>query len=779
MSVSTGSGYAYVWKKNGVNITGATSATYNAAQSATYSVVVTDVNGCISNSNNSVVNIDTTLTGITLSGPTSFCTGFVTMQATTNPNYTYQWINNGTIVSGQTSSSYTVGNAVLSAVNISNVYVKVTNTLTGCVDSSVNTVVTVGVAPPASISQPDTVNACFSIPYTLNANAGPGLTYEWYLNGTLIPGAAAANYNPTATGSYRVRVYSSPSCYGLSNSVYFIINALPPATITSTIGSFAVCQLDTLTMNANTGSGYTYQWKINGSAIAGANVATYKTGSAGNFSVIVTSIYGCPKESAPVSVVVNPLPTATVSPTAAQNLCTGTSGTLFANTGSNLSYQWKLNNANLVGQTNATITSNLGGNYTVQVTNTITGCKNTSTPPVAFILKPIPVAVATPLTGTSFCQGNSTVISATSTFGNTYQWFMNGNVIPGATAATYSASQAGSYTVLIQRDGCTNTSNAIITSVLPYINPVAVAIGNTQICNGDSVTLYTQAGTNFTYQWLRNGTILAGATNATYKAALPGAYAVSVSYNGLCSQTSNAIQVNVAPAINANLASPYTGPIVRFCPNTINKLEVQVQAPNMTYQWYYNGYNLPGAIGPSLNITQAGSYYVRLTNNTGCTANSIIANVSYFVPANPIITQNGLTLGTSAFATYQWYLNGVAIPGATTQFISINEDGDYQVEVKDANGCYVKSVPFKTPALSVGAVYSTVLINVYPNPFNEEIKIEASKKVQVSIVDITGKVVIPITSETTIVTSQLASGLYFMKIYTEDGSLIEIRKLNK
>jgi hypothetical protein len=88
-------------------------------------------------------------------------------------------------------------------------------------------------------------------------------------------------------------------------------------------------------------------------------------------------------------------------------------------------------------------------------------------------------------------------------------------------------------------------------------------------------------------------------------------------------------------------------------------------------------------------------------------------------------------------------------------------------------------VPFKTPTLSVPNVYGTVFINVYPNPFNEEIKIEASKNVQVSIVDITGKVVIPITTEKTIATSQFAAGLYFMKIYNEDGSLIETRKLNK
>lgn len=779
MSVSTGSGYSYIWKKDGVNITGATAATYTASQSATYSVMVTDVNGCISNSNNSIVNIDTTLTGITLSGPTSFCTGFVTMQAPTNANYTYQWINNGAIVSGQTTSSYTVGNAVLSALAVSNVYVKITNTLTGCIDSSTNTVVTVGAAPPASISQPDTVNACFGVPYTLNANTGPGLSYQWYLNNVLISGATSANYTPTVTGSYSVRVYSSPSCYGLSNNVYFIINPLPSATITSATGNFNVCQFDTLTMNANTGAGYTYQWKLNGAALAGEIANTFKTGSAGNYSVIVTSIYGCPKESTPVSVVVNPLPTATVSPTAAQNLCTGVSGTLYANTGNNLAYQWKLNSTNISGQTNATITSNLGGNYTVEVTNTITGCKNTSTPPVAFILKPIPVAVATPLTGTSFCQGNSTVISATSTFGNTYQWYRNGIAINGANAATYSAAQAGSYTVVIQRDGCTNTSNAIVTTVLPYINPVAVAAGNTQICNGDSVTLYTQSGTNYNYQWLRNGLTIAGATSSILKATIPGNYAVVVSYNGLCSQTSNGIAVSVTPPINTNLASPYPGPIVRFCPNVINKLEVQVQAPNVTYQWYYNGYILPGANGPSLNITQAGSYYVKLTNIFGCTANSIIANVSYHVPANPIITQNGLILGTGSYTSYQWYFNGVAIPGANSQFIAIDEDGDYQVEVKDGNGCFVKSVPFKTPALSVGSVYGTVFINVYPNPFNEEIRIEASNKVQVAIVDITGKVVIPHTTESIITTSQLASGMYFMKIFTEDGTLIETRKLNK
>ena len=411
------------------------------------------------------------------------------------------------------------------------------------------------------------------------------------------------------------------------------------------------------------------------------------------------------------------MPTATVSPSVAQNLCAGTSATLFANTGANLAYQWKLNNADISGQTNATITSNLGGNYTVEVTNTTTGCKNTSTPPVAFILKPIPVAIATPLTGTSFCQGNSTVISATSTYGNTYQWFRNGNAITGATAATYSATQAGSYTVLIQRDGCTNISNAIVTSVLPYINPVAVAVGNTQICNGDTVTIFTQSGTGFTYQWLRNGLTIAGATNSILKATTSGNYAVVVSYNGLCSQTSNLISVTVTPPINTNLANPYPGPIVRFCPNTINKLEVQLQAPNVTYQWFYNGYILPGVIGPSLNITQAGSYYVKLTNIFGCTANSIIANVSYHVPANPIITQNGLILGTSSFTSYQWYFNGSPLAGATAATHEVYQSGSYSLVAINTNGC---------------VAFSDTLLAIYCSPWIQPVIQENNSLLTVS-----------------------------------------------
>lgn len=107
LNSSTGQGFAYQWKKNGANISNATSPSYTATVSGEYQVKV--IHGsCISWSAPIMVRIENGLrASITPGGPTSFCQGGnVKLYANTCSGYTYQWKRDGADIPGATSSTY-------------------------------------------------------------------------------------------------------------------------------------------------------------------------------------------------------------------------------------------------------------------------------------------------------------------------------------------------------------------------------------------------------------------------------------------------------------------------------------------------------------------------------------------------------------------------------------------------------------------------------------------------------------------------------------------------
>jgi PKD repeat protein len=84
--------------------------------------------------------------------------------------------------------------------------------------------------------------------------------------------------------------------------------------------------------------------------------------------------------------------------------------------------------------------------------------------------------------------------------------------------------------------------------------------------------------------------------------------------------------------------------------------------------------------------------------------------ITVYAPISISISQNGNDLTCNpAAASYQWWMNGNAIPGATSQTLFINQTGLYVVTVSDSNGCTaadtinVTSVP--SPAFSASQVF--------------------------------------------------------------------------
>jgi glucose/arabinose dehydrogenase len=107
LNSTTGTGFSYQWKKDGVNISGATSSSYTASVSGDYQVRVI-IGDCVGWSAPAQVRIGNELAAtITAGGPTTFCQGGkVTLYANTCNGYIYQWKKNGSDIFGATSSSY-------------------------------------------------------------------------------------------------------------------------------------------------------------------------------------------------------------------------------------------------------------------------------------------------------------------------------------------------------------------------------------------------------------------------------------------------------------------------------------------------------------------------------------------------------------------------------------------------------------------------------------------------------------------------------------------------
>jgi hypothetical protein len=117
----------------------------------------------------------------------------------------------------------------------------------------------------------------------LSANTGSGFSYQWAKNFSNINGATSANYTASSNGDYQVKI-SSPGCTTWSAPITVAINTSLIAKITAK-GSTSFCPGSSVTLFANTCSGYIYQWKKNGTDISGATNSSYVATDSDSYQV--------------------------------------------------------------------------------------------------------------------------------------------------------------------------------------------------------------------------------------------------------------------------------------------------------------------------------------------------------------------------------------------------------------------------------------------------------------------------------------------------------------
>ncbi len=198
-----------------------------------------------------------------------------------------------------------------------------------------------------------------------------------------------------------------------------------------------------------------------------------------------------------------------------------------------------------------------------------------------------------------------------------------------------------------------------------------------------------------------------------------------------------------------------------------NQFSLELKAsPGYNYYYWQDGYT-----GNQRQINVPGTYWVN-SNRTGFRGGK-------FVP--PIIMVNIFELSTMlAYDTYQWYLNGTRIPGATRRELQVSQNGNYTVEVNDKEGCTGLSDIYKITNSGLADPSLTASdIMVYPNPSRDVLYIHSSVKFHASLWSIAGNLLLEVNNENMITLKELASGLYLLKIKDQDGRLRQSIKVVK
>jgi hypothetical protein len=327
----------------------------------------------------------------------------------------------------------------------------------------------------------------------------------------------------------------------------------------------------------------------------------------------------------------------------------------------------------------------------------------------------------------------------------TYQWFNDtGMIQQGASGVLYVSAGGNNtvtnYYVQVLTGGCSAVSD--VSSIVTGNNTIPSAIitaNTTTICGDTGVALLTLTNatyyTNATYQWYRNDTLIAGATDKIYLATEAGEYRIRV-IEGSCTAYSDSITITkTATTINKPVTSlfPQTGIIYSgsYVEITVSNAS---QFSNPTYVWY-KGTDSVGAGSSVYQARTAGVYFV-LVQEGGCSAVSLPDTIRFAdgVIAQPTVDSDPssdticgpqgsvvltVTNTTDYFAPqYQWFKNNDSIIGANASVYVATDSGMYTVIVTDTGvnsapsaGKQIYMVPGNVSNIPVPVLVSSSLSN--------------------------------------------------------------------
>lgn len=345
---------------------------------------------------------------------------------------------------------------------------------------------------------------------------------------------------------------------GQKNEVIISLDLSIPETVklSSSVTGF-LCEGETTTLAAPEGDGLNYTWYRDGVELPEAT-PSIETGVAGNYTVKINKS-GIVVLSDTLEVVVQDAPVAEMTPAGTSTLCQGETLTLNGNTGEGLSYSWRKNGQQVLGNSDELEVVSSG---TYSLITSLNGCK-ASSDQIVVTVGVKPEATITLSGDNPICEGEKTYLMATIATNIKYNWFRD-NVELEKTERLLEVTETGSYTVETSIGDCSTMSDPVNIEVNPIPEAVITVTGALTFCEGSDVTLTGNSGEGLIYTWI-NGTSILDEAEQTIVVDESGSYSLMTTLEN-CSATSDPVIVTVLPATDPSCANSI---VQREIPSTV------------------------------------------------------------------------------------------------------------------------------------------------------------------------------------------------------------------
>ncbi len=348
------------------------------------------------------------------------------------------------------------------------------------------------------------------------------------------------------------------------------------STITTT-GSTTLCGKDSVLFSVAYDPIYTYQWKLNGSSISGANSYYYYASKSGSYSVLIAKD-GCCSQALSQSIQVQNLYFSNVL--GVDTTICGASYNLSASSPIGSKFLWN------TGDTSRSITLNNSGVYSI--ISAYNGCVVYDT--IQIDLKNIIVNLGN---DTVVC-GKSIILDAQNA-GSTYKWSDN------STSQTLKVTQTGKYSVDVTNGKCTVSDDIFVT-----VDIVSLNLGkDIKTCQTGANPLTLDAGTASLYNWST------GDNTRKITVSNSGDYWCKITDVLGCTAI-DSISINYYPPASANFKdSMVSSHLIKFIPDSTKY---------SSYFWSFEGGTSSSMVTPTQYFAQSGpvSVSLKVITKDGC-----------------------------------------------------------------------------------------------------------------------------------------------------------------